>query len=295
MRRASSQPMLSHFHETEYEEEEDDVDEEEVEFRIKGKAIGDVESISKQVTCMKLNKREPKKPHEDIFSCEKYGSWRQEQRSGAAKLKRQLKVRWAIQKLIDEQMGRFEAHYNRAMAPTKMSDVAQLLTPKWIPAHELTALYWLGGWRPSTILELLRSLAHSLWDPAGVERALAQLINDIRNEEAVIDEEMTEIQSNCVLYLPFGPVNNEGSGPALARVRSEFKKIHRVIVKAEKLRMKTLDLAMKKVLSQTDAAEFLVAFAEIEDVIHDVSMKFKSRNGPVCIKELGIQSPSFSC
>ncbi|GFP92024.1 E3 ubiquitin-protein ligase keg [Phtheirospermum japonicum] len=225
-----------HFHETEHEEEEeeDDVDEE-VEFRIKGKAMGDVDSISKQLTCMKLNKREPKKPHEDFFSCEKYGEWRQEQRSGAAKLKKQLKVRWAIQKLIDEQMGRFEAHYNRAMAPTKMSDVAQLLMPKWIPAHELTALYWLGGWRPSTILELLRSLAHSLWDPAGVERALAQLINDIRIEEAVIDEEMTEIQSNCVLYLPFGPVNNEGSGPALARVRSEFKKIHRVIVKAENL------------------------------------------------------------
>ncbi|KAK6148985.1 hypothetical protein DH2020_016510 [Rehmannia glutinosa] len=242
---------------------------------------------------------------EEFFSCEKYGSWRQEQRSGAARLKKQLKSRWAIQKLIDEQLTRFQAHYNRAMVQTKMTDLAQLIMPKWIPAHELAALFWLGDWRPSTILELLRSLAHSLWDPDGVERALSQLINDIRIEEAVIDEEMTEIQSNCVLYLPFGPVNNEGSGPALARVRSEFKKIHRVIVKAQKLRSELLSLlkteitelakiAMKKVLSQTDAAEFLVAFVGIQDAIHDFSMKYKARKGPVCIKELEANSPSCS-
>ncbi|KAK6124887.1 hypothetical protein DH2020_041373 [Rehmannia glutinosa] len=201
----------------------------------------------------------------------------QEQRSGAARLKKQLKARWAIQKLIDEQLTRFQAHYNRAMVPTKMTDLAQLLMPKWIPAHELAALFWLGDWRPSTILELLRSLAHSLWDPDGVERALSQLINDIRIEEAVIDEEMTEIQSNCVLHLPFGPVNNEGSGPALTRVR-----------------MKALELAVKKVLSQTDAAEFLVAFVGIQDAIHDFSMKYKARKGPVCIKELEANSPSCS-
>lgn len=177
---------------------------------------------------------------EEFFSCEKYGAWRQEQRTGAARLKKQLKARWAIEKLIDEQLSRFQAHYNRAMSPIKMTDVAQLLRPKWIPAHELAAVFWLGDWRPSTILELLLSLAHSLWDPVGVERALSQLINDIRIEEAVIDEEMTEIQANCILHLPFGPMKNEGTGPGLAHVRSEFKKIHRVIIKAQNLRSKLL-------------------------------------------------------
>lgn len=170
-----------------------------------------------------------------MFSCEKYGAWRQEQRNRAAKLKKQLKARWAIQKLIHEQLSRFESHYNRAAVPTKMADVAQLLKPKWVPPHELAAVFWLGDWRPSTILDLLHSLGHTLWDPAGVDRALTQLINDVRIEEAVIDEEMAEIQSNCVLHLPFGP-NKEGDYPPLARVRSEFKKIHRVVVKAQNLR-----------------------------------------------------------
>lgn len=52
--------------------------------------------------------------------------------------------------------------------------------------------------------------------------------------------------------------------------------------------MKALELAVKKVLSQSDAAEFLVAFVGIQDVIHEVSMKYKTRKVPVCIKELGI-------
>ncbi|KAI3455303.1 hypothetical protein Pfo_011966 [Paulownia fortunei] len=283
MRRAASQPLLRHFQEADDSEEE-----EVVQFRTKSKALRGVDSVAKQVTCMTLHKREAKKPYEEFFTCEKYGAWKQEQRTGAARLKKQLKARWAMQKLIDEQLSRFQAHYNRAMVPTKMTDVAQLLMPKWIPAHELAALFWLGDWRPSTVLELLRSLAHSLWDPVGVERALSQLINDIRIDEAVIDEEMTEIQANCVLHLPFGPVNNEGNGPPLAHVRSEFKKIHRVIVKAQNLRMKALELAVKKVLSQTDAAEFLVTFVGIQDAIHEVSVKYKTRKGPVCIKELGV-------
>ncbi|PIN01497.1 hypothetical protein CDL12_25992 [Handroanthus impetiginosus] len=278
MRRAASQPLLIHFQETEYDGEEQDQ-----ELRIKGKSLRDVDSIAKQVTCITIHKREPKKPSDEFLSCEKYGAWRQEQRTGAARLKKQLKARWAIQKLIDEQLNRFNAHYNRALGPTKMTDVAQFLMPKWVPAHELAALFWLGDWRPSTILELLRSLAHSLWDPVGVERALSQLINDIRIEEAVIDEEMTEIQSNCVLHLPFGPVKNDQNGPPLARVMSECKKIHRVIVKAQNLRMKALELAVKKVLSETDAAEFLVALVGIQDAIHEFSVKYRTRKGPVCV------------
>lgn len=41
--------------------------------------------------------------------------------------------------------------------------------------------------------------------------------------------------------------------------------------------MKALELAVKKVLSQSDAAEFLVAFVGIQDVIHEISTKFKAR------------------
>lgn len=185
--------------------------------------------------------------------------------------------------------------------------MAQLLMPKWSPAHELAAVSWLGDWRPSTILELLRSLINSLSNPVGVERALSQLINDIRIEEAVIDEEMTEIQATCVLHLPFGPV--EESGTDLARVKSEFKKIYQVVAKAQHLRsmldslfdqiirtfivfvmlinrLKAVELVVQKVLCQTDAAEFLVAFNGIQDVIHEVALK--ASKGPASIKDLGV-------
>ena len=70
----------------------------------------------------------------------------------------------------------------------------------------------------------------------GIEQALSQLIHEIGIEEAVLDEEMAEIQANCVLHLPFGTVKNRSGWPDLARVQSEFKKIHRVITKAQNLR-----------------------------------------------------------
>ncbi|KAH6832331.1 Protein kinase superfamily protein [Perilla frutescens var. hirtella] len=286
-----------HFHED--EEDEDELSKANANANAKP-SFRDVDSIARQVSCISLHKRDSKKTFEEYFSCEKYGVWRQEQRNGAAKLKKQLRARWVIQKLIDEQLGRFKAHYCRAIAPTKMSDVAQLLMPKWAPPHQLAAVFWLGDWRPSTLLELLRSLAHSLgvWDPIGVERALSLLINDIRNEEAVIDEEMIEAQSNCVLHLPFGPVHHDHNGPGpglgLAHVRSELRKIHRIIVKAQNLRMKAVEVAVKKVLSQSDAAEFLVALVGIQDVIHEVSTKFKTRNTLSALKNSDSFTPNWN-
>lgn len=167
---------------------------------------------------------------QELFSLEKYGVWKQGHKSGLGRLKKHLKVRWQMQKLVDEHLGRFQAHYFRAMAPTRISNVAQLIMPKWAPPLELAAVSWLGDWRPSIILQFLFTVA-----PVSTGRALSQLIKDIRIEEAVIDGEMTEIQANCVLHLPFGR-NKELHGSGLPRIRTEFKKIHRVIVKAQSLR-----------------------------------------------------------
>lgn len=40
-------------------------------------------------------------------------------------------------------------------------------------------------------------------------------------------------------------------------------------------RFKTLEMVLKKVLSETEAAEFLVAFAAIQDMIHQFAAKSK--------------------
>jgi len=225
---------------------------------------------------------------------EKYGLWRQEQKCRAAKLEQQLKARWTIEDMIDEQLKRFHNHYNQAMVPTNLEDVAQILMPKGAPPLEMASVGWLGDWRPSAILELLRTLAHSSYlsvsmaDSVETDRILSQLISEVRIEETVLDEEMAEIQATCILHLPFSPINRTRGSP-LTHVQSELKKIKQVIVKAQQLRSKALELVVKKVLSQVDAAEFLVAFAGIQDAIHQFAARQKFRKSPVSVsvKALG--------
>lgn len=157
--------------------------------------------------------------------------------------------------------------------------------PKWTPSPELATLTWLGDWRPSTILDLLRHLAHSsALESVAIEVALPQLINEFRIEEAVIDEEMAEIQANCIFHLPFGPNKAQKGESPMTCIQSEFKKIHRVITKAQNLRLKAMEMVVKKVLSRTDAAEFLVAFAGIQDLVHQWATQQKMRRGPVSIR-----------
>lgn len=150
-----------------------------------------------------------------------------------------MRESWDLENLIEEKLTSFQGHYNESTTPTRLKEVAQLLMPKGIPALELAALTWLGGWRPSAILDLLRSLSSSLsLDSTGVEKVLPQLLNETRIEEAIIDEEMAEIQANCILHLPFGPKKKKqaSSRPAMDLVQSELEKIHRVIIKAQNLR-----------------------------------------------------------
>lgn len=216
----------------------------------------------------------------------KYGLWRQEQNTRAARLEKQLKARGEIEELIEDQLNRFPSNYDRTVFPARLKDVPKLLMPKWLLPHELTTLAWLGDWRPSCILDLVHalvqsssfSLSSSSSNSNGVERLLAQLTHEIRIEEAIINEEMAEIQATCIIHLPFAT--------ALSCIQSEFKKIERVITKAQQLRFKALELAVKKVSRQSDAAEFLVAFAGIQDVIHQLAAKQKLPRGPAILPAL---------
>nr|GMC77705.1 Translation initiation factor IF-2 like [Ipomoea batatas] len=232
-----------------------------------------------------------------FFSGEEFSGeqWRKEKMNRAERLEKQLKTRWAVEEVIEEQLNRFHAQYNQAMIPTKLKDIAHLLTPKWAPPQELAALSWYGDWRPSTIPVLLHSLINSsssfstslAADSEWVKTVMKQLINELRVEEAVIDEEMAEIQANCIFHLPFGITKkkkkNKKDGDALACVYTEFRKVHQVLTKAQNLRLKAMDMAVKKVLSPTDAAEFLVAFAKIQDLIHQHAMNMKLTNGPISV------------
>lgn len=162
-------------------------------------------------------------------------SGRSEQKNKAATIRKQLKAGWALDDLIGKQF----KHSDQAMIPTKVEDVSQLLAPIWTPPIEMVAVGWLGDWRPSAILELLRSETRS----AEIGRIVSQLIRETRIEEAIIDEEMAEIQATCILHLPFvqtnkptRPTSTSFMGP-MGCVQSQLNKIRVVITKAQQLRL----------------------------------------------------------
>ncbi|CAH1422974.1 unnamed protein product [Lactuca virosa] len=228
----------------------------------RGKAVLDDEEESEdppteQIRCLTLHSQNSPKLGES-FSWKRYRLWKQDRYHRSARLERQLK---SLEDRIDKQLKRFQAQYSRAKNPTRPKDVAELLMRKSSPPLELATLSWLGA----------------------TQKAISQLIHDLRIEEAVIDEEMMEIQANCILRIPFAIANEKPNGSTLDQVNSELKKVHRLIVKAQNFRTNALETVVKKILCQSDAAEFLVAFDGIQETVHQFSKDYKMRKGPVTV------------
>ncbi|TXG69380.1 hypothetical protein EZV62_004315 [Acer yangbiense] len=246
-----------------------------------GRKDGDeMDAMVEGVQCMTLRKPPETTKRGEEISWGKYGLWRQGQKTIAARLANQLKARWELEEVTEEELNKFCSHYNCSTVPAQLKDVALFFMPRRTPSHELAALSWLGDWRPSAILELIRGLARSpssfISDSSGIEQLISHVIHEIRIEETIIDEEMAEIQATCILHLPFSRLKKKQSGgSSLGFIQEEFKKIERVITKAQQLRFKALELVVKKVLNQTDAAAFFVAFTGIQDAIHQVAEQQK--------------------
>ncbi|XP_026660243.2 uncharacterized protein LOC103706499 isoform X2 [Phoenix dactylifera] len=168
---------------------------------------------SDAITCLSLLKHDFSKPVEKLS--EAYGKWREERRTSAWRMERQLRARWALDQLIDSELARFDAHFNRFMLPARPRDVGRLLLPPWKLPLENAALSWLGDWRPSAILSLIPVLAaNSALLPLSPRalRTLAEAARRIRVHEAVLEEEAAEYQITCVLDLPFGRRGGTGGG-----------------------------------------------------------------------------------
>ncbi|PWA51589.1 DOG1 domain-containing protein [Artemisia annua] len=164
-----------------------------------------------------------------------YRPWRQERhhRSAvvlvtSASLEKQLK---ALEERVDKQLKWFQAQYSQALNPTLPKDIYELLML-------------------NSLIKSTPTLASSLAHAGAREKAISQLTHDLRIEEAVIDEEMTEIQANCILNLPFA--------------LTQSRKVQWVCFGERSIN--ALETVVQKVLSQSDAAEFLVAFGRIQGV-----------------------------
>ncbi|XP_065867691.1 uncharacterized protein [Euphorbia lathyris] len=249
---------------------------------------GEMYGMAQKIQRMAAYKPETSKKE---LSWQKYSLWRQEQKSRVARLQKQLKAKWEFDQLIEEQLNMFHAHYNRPMVSTSFKDVAEFLMPASAPPHELAALTWLGEWRPSAIMDLVTGLVHSpiscsssIKYSSSTKKIISQFVNEIRIEEAIIESEMAEIQATCILHLPFSPFNNNRPRTiALSCIQAEFKKIEKVIMKAQQLRFKALEVGIKRILSQTDGAEFLVAFVGIQDLIHKFAVEQKLPHLPAAV------------
>ncbi|XP_077236691.1 seed dormancy control protein isoform X2 [Tasmannia lanceolata] len=243
-------------------------------------------------TCMPLLKYDCTRRAQKIS--EVYGQWREEQRWRAARLERYLNGRWVLDEMIEEELARYNAHYNRAMVPSRLRDVAQILMPKWKLAMEKAALSWLGDWRPSAILGLVQTFFQLGF--VSMSPKSEQALRVSRIEEMMLDEATAEYQATCVLHLPFGRVTESGScssglkkknkkenDRALESVKRELMKIGRLITQAQHLRYRAVELVVKRLLSQTQAAEFLVAFSGIQETVHQFASAKKAQTGPVCL------------
>ncbi|KAL2928455.1 hypothetical protein RDABS01_023209 [Bienertia sinuspersici] len=271
MKSVSNSPLIKNDDKSSHKEEDD----EEIDGFLKSrKAIRntiDEEDLNARVTCMTFYSRR----RNSLKS-------KQEQKDKDALLRRQVKAKCSLEVLFDKQLKR----YNQSLIPNKLEDATQLLAS---PPLELVSVGWLGDWRPSAILELLKSLAHSsylsssLAESTDTDRMLSQLIREIRIEEAIIDEEMAEIQATCILHLPFGPTSRvtTSSMAPMECAQSQLMKIKQVTAKAQQLRCKVLELIVKKVLNKADAGEFLVAFTGIQDIVHQFAARQKLQKGPV--------------
>ncbi|CAN6459672.1 unnamed protein product [Victoria cruziana] len=210
---------------------------------------------------------------------------------GAATLERFLKAKCLLDRFIDKQLSRYVPDSHRSSTSIRPGKVADELMPSSRFRLE-NSLYWLGDWRPSAIFTLLflfiRSSRFNLrtWQI----KVLNRFRQDAQTEEAILEEELGEYQATCILRLPFsgasagfGDKGTCGTETAAHSLQSGLKKIVRIVARAQQLRYRALDLIAKRVLDRTDAAEFLVAFAGIQEMVHRFASSHKRVNGPARI------------
>ncbi|MCL7022334.1 hypothetical protein MKW94_029142 [Papaver nudicaule] len=262
------------------------------------------DDIEQPVRCITLYKRGGGRTgnnnNNKVYGLSGKGQWRQEQRLRASRMEHHLGIHCSLEDLIQEQLSRFDGHYSRALGKhRRLKDMSQILMPtKSRFPIEMACLSWYGNWRPSAILSLVQSFSRAPKTSSSSritgstplsrsERVLSDLIKQTRTEELILDEEMAEIQATCILHLPFKKASSKKTGSVasdLACVYSEFKKIDRVYNQAQKLRYRTLELVVKKLLNPSQAAEFLVAFAGIQDMVHEFAVcRDRQTKGPISV------------
>jgi hypothetical protein len=178
-------------------------------------------------------------------------------------------------------LARLRLRYSRLAAgpPVRPRDVPALIARPDDPPLAVAALSWLGGdLRPSCILRtLLPALFPSL--PAHARDALSAAARRLQPREAALDGEVTEYQATYAMKLACEKTK-DGFAETAAE---EVCKMARAARRADKLRWRAVEAAVKEVLSPAQAKEFLKAVEDVAAKVGRHATRWHARAGPLSV------------
>ncbi|XP_047073677.1 uncharacterized protein LOC124683151 [Lolium rigidum] len=178
-------------------------------------------------------------------------------------------------------LARLRLRYSRLAAgpPVRPRDVPALIARPDDPPLAVAALSWLGGdLRPSCILRtLLPALFPSL--PSHARDALSAAARRLQAREAALDGEVAEYQATYAMKLA---CENTKDGFA-DTAAEEVCKMARAARRADKLRWRAVEAAVKEVLAPAQAKEFLKAVEDVAAKVGRHGARWHARAGPLSV------------
>ncbi|KAM0876178.1 hypothetical protein ACQ4PT_036284 [Festuca glaucescens] len=178
-------------------------------------------------------------------------------------------------------LARLRLRYSRLAAgpPVRPRDVPALIARPDDPPLAVAALSWIGGdLRPSCILRtLLPALFPSL--PSHARDALSAAARRLQAREAALDGEVAEYQATYAMKLACEKTK-EGFAETAAE---EVCKMARAARRADKLRWRAVEAAVKEVLAPAQAKEFLKAVEDVAAKVGRHGTRWHARAGPLSV------------
>ncbi|CAN6217008.1 unnamed protein product [Urochloa humidicola] len=182
---------------------------------------------------------------------------------------------------VTADLARLRARYSRLAAgpPVRPRDVPALVARPDDPPLAVSALSWLGGdLRPSCILlALLPALFPSL--PSHARHALSAAARRLSAREAALDGEVAEYQSTYATKL----AREKAKDGVAETAAEEMCKMARAARRADKLRWRAVEAAVREVLAPPQAREFLKAVEDVAAKAARHGTRWHARAGPLTV------------
>ncbi|KAL5200835.1 hypothetical protein ABZP36_035189 [Zizania latifolia] len=182
---------------------------------------------------------------------------------------------------ITADLTRLRARYSGLATgpPVRPRDVPCLIARTDDPPLAIAALSWLGGdLRPSCILlTLLPAVFPSL--PAHARHSLSAAARRLHARESALDGEVAEYQSTYAMKMAC-----EKTKDGVAEMAAEeMCKMARAARRADKLRWRAVEAAVKEVLTPAQAKEFLKAVEDVAGKAARHGARWHARTGSVSV------------